>query len=255
MTSLRSLTSSPRAATEVATRMLHTSLLKSATVHSRSLCSLPPCRDRHGYPARSKSRNTRSHFSCDETNRMILPRSYHSPKSSSARKKRSFSSRISTICSMSEFTTDFPPTVISTGSVSAARASASIARGNVAENITVCRSGRRLLAMRVICGSKPMSNMRSASSSTTYVTRLKLVIRPPPVVSTSIILPGVHATISHPRFNAPICAATPLPPYTLTATNPAARPNFLQSLPICVTSSRVGPMIMAIGPSPCLIKG
>mmetsp|Transcript_4212 Transcript_4212/g.17323 ORF Transcript_4212/g.17323 Transcript_4212/m.17323 type:complete len:208 (+) Transcript_4212:3619-4242(+) len=104
--------------------------------------------------------------------------------------------------------------------------------------------------IRVICGSKPMSNMRSASSSTMYVTRRRLVIRPAPVVSTSIIRPGVHATISHPRLSSPICAATPLPPYTETATKPAARPNFLQSLPICVTNSRVGPMIMPIGPSP-----
>lgn len=39
-------------------------------------------------------------------------------------------------------------------------------RGKVAENMTVWRSGRMLLTMRLICGSKPMSNMRSASSST-----------------------------------------------------------------------------------------
>ena len=85
------------------------------------------------------------------------------------------------------------------------------------------------------------------------MTRLKLVMRPAPVVSTSIMRPGVHATISHPRLSSPICAATPLPPYTETATSPAALPNFLQSLPICVTSSRVGPMIMPIGPSPLSI--
>ena len=186
---------------------------------------------------------------------MIFPRSYHSPSSSNARKNRSSSSRISTSCSMSEFTTLFPPTWISTGSLRADLASASIALGNVAENITVCRSGRRLFMIRVICGSNPMSNMRSASSKTMYVTRLKFVIRPAPVVSTSIMRPGVHATISHPRFSSPICAATPEPPYTDAATNPAARPNFLQSFPICVTSSLVGPMIIPIGPSPCSIAG
>ena len=66
--------------------------------------------------------------------------------------------------------------------------------------------------MRVICGSKPMSNIRSASSSTMYVTRRRFVIRPPPVVRMSIIRPGVHATISHPRFRSPICDPTLLPP-------------------------------------------
>ena len=32
--------------------------------------------------------------------------------------------------------------------------------------MTVWRSGRMLFTMRVICGSNPMSNMRSASSMT-----------------------------------------------------------------------------------------
>mmetsp|Transcript_27462 Transcript_27462/g.67484 ORF Transcript_27462/g.67484 Transcript_27462/m.67484 type:complete len:337 (+) Transcript_27462:558-1568(+) len=233
--------------------MLHTSLLKSVMVHSRSVCSLPPCSDRHGYPLRRRSRNTWSHLSWDATKMMILPCSYHSPSSSSMRRKRSSSGRISTTCSMSLFTTERPPTWISTGLFSARRASASMACGKVAENMTVCLSGRRLFMMRVICGSNPMSNIRSASSSTMYVIRRRLVIRPAPVVSRSIMRPGVHATISQPRFSSPICAATPLPPYTLTATMPTVRPNFLQSLPICVTSSRVGPMIIPMGPSPCSV--
>ena len=36
----------------------------------------------------------------------------------------------------------------------------------------------------------------------------------------SIMRPGVHTTISAPRFSSPICAATPLPPYTHPALQP-----------------------------------
>ena len=45
-------------------------------------------------------------------------------------------------------------------------------RGKVAENIIVCRSSRAGMSARStmlrICGSKPMSSIRSASSSTRY---------------------------------------------------------------------------------------
>jgi hypothetical protein len=67
-------------------------------------------------------------------------------------------------------------------------------RGNVAENMTVWRSGRVSEMMRAICGSKPMSNMRSASSITRYVTRRQFVILPLLVAMTSIRRPGVHTT-------------------------------------------------------------
>ena len=62
--------------------------------------------------------------------------------------------------------------------------------------------------------------------------------------------PGVHATISAPRFNSVICPEIPEPPYTETAAKPIGFAKRLQSLPICVTNSLVGPMIMPMGPSP-----
>ena len=64
-------------------------------------------------------------------------------------------------------TTEIPPTMICTGLLSIPRASLETALGKVAEKSTVCRSGRTLPMMRLICGSKPRSNMRSASSMTT----------------------------------------------------------------------------------------
>jgi hypothetical protein len=45
-----------------------------------------------------------------------------------------------------------------------------------------------------------MSNILSASSRTTYETLLKFVILPFEAARTSLILPGVHTTISVPRF-------------------------------------------------------
>mmetsp|Transcript_3839 Transcript_3839/g.9611 ORF Transcript_3839/g.9611 Transcript_3839/m.9611 type:complete len:289 (-) Transcript_3839:400-1266(-) len=181
---------------------------------------------------------------------MILPLSYHSPRISSRRRKRSDSGRISTICVMSELTTDLPPTWISTGLSSTLRASVSTERGNVALNMTVCLSGRMLLTMRMIWGSNPMSNMRSASSMTRYVTRLRFVILPLDVTSRSIMRPGVHATTSTPLFSSEIWLATPLPPNTAVHSIPMGLANFLISLLICCTSSRVGAMMRAMGPSP-----
>lgn len=45
-----------------------------------------------------------------------------------------------------------------------------MAGGHVAENMSVWRSARVAPAMARMCGSKPRSSIRSASSSTRYVT-------------------------------------------------------------------------------------
>jgi hypothetical protein len=49
-----------------------------------------------------------------------------------------------------------------------------MALGQVAENMRVCRSALVPLAMALMWGSNPRSNMRSASSSTRYDTFDKL---------------------------------------------------------------------------------
>mmetsp|Transcript_18821 Transcript_18821/g.48328 ORF Transcript_18821/g.48328 Transcript_18821/m.48328 type:complete len:237 (-) Transcript_18821:408-1118(-) len=190
-----------------------------------------------------------SHLSCEDTKTRIFPFSYHSPRISSSRRKRSASGRISTNCAMSLLTTLRPPTCTSTGSCSTDRARISTDLGKVAEKSTVCRSGRMPCTMRVICGSNPMSNMRSASSSTRYVTRRRLQILPLLVARMSIMRPGVQTTTSAPRLSSLIWLATPLPPKTLTTVSSAALAKRLTSLPICCTSSRVGAITIATGPS------
>jgi len=79
------------------------------------------------------------------------------------------------------------------------------------------------------CGSNPMSNIRSASSITRYVTRRILIIRPAPVTRRSISRPGVAATTSAPRLSSEIWLATPLPPKTATAVMPIGRARRLTS--------------------------
>uniref|UniRef100_A0A182QQ22 Uncharacterized protein n=1 Tax=Anopheles farauti TaxID=69004 RepID=A0A182QQ22_9DIPT len=152
-------------------------------------------------------------------------------------------------------TTDRPPTCTSIGFFRIRLASASIWRGNVALNITVCLSGRTLSMMRITCGSNPMSNIRSASSNTTYVTRRRFVTRPEFAASMSIIRPGVHTMISAPRFNSAICSEMPVPPYTQAVRRLSDFENFFMSLPICMQSSRVGVMMIATGPSPSSSAG
>ncbi len=120
-------------------------------------------------------------------------------------------------------------TWISTGSWRILRASVSTCRGKVALKRTVCLSGRMFCTILMICGSNPMSNMRSASSSTRYVTRRRLVILPLEVTSRSIMRPGVHTTTSVPRFSSLIWLATPEPPNTATTERPRGLANFLIS--------------------------
>lgn len=82
----------------------------------------------------------------------------------------------------------------------------------MAENITNYLSGLMFCMILQIYGSKPKSNIRSASSITTYVTLLRFVIFPLLVVSTSIIRPGVQTTISVPLFRSLNYPAIPAPP-------------------------------------------
>lgn len=72
-------------------------------------------------------------------------------------------------------------------------------------------AGRAWRTMVWICGSKPMSSMRSASSSTRYVTRRRLVTLDS---SISIRRPGVAITISTPPRRSRACGPLGAPPYT-----------------------------------------
>lgn len=142
----------------------------------------------------------------------ILPFSFHNPKISSNLKNLVVSSLTSTICSTFLQACPLLPTRISTGFVNILRARFYTFLGKVAENITVCLWGRTLSTILVIWGSKPKSNILSASSMTNIVTLLKFVTLPLFRVNMSIILPGVQMIISAPFFKSESCFWIGRPP-------------------------------------------
>mmetsp|Transcript_100304 Transcript_100304/g.284148 ORF Transcript_100304/g.284148 Transcript_100304/m.284148 type:complete len:213 (-) Transcript_100304:984-1622(-) len=88
----------------------------------------------------------------------------------------------STFCSMvRQAASRSPPTRMWTGStpavvlVQCSRAICCTSVGHVAENISICRSGRTWLMISPICSPKPWLSISSASSSTMYVTRFRFV--------------------------------------------------------------------------------
>mmetsp|Transcript_24486 Transcript_24486/g.76769 ORF Transcript_24486/g.76769 Transcript_24486/m.76769 type:complete len:212 (-) Transcript_24486:690-1325(-) len=206
-------TSRPRPATPaVATSSVFSPRLNSSSVVSRSTWSMAAWMAAQGYPFVTRSWKSLSHLSWLCTNTMMEPRSNQTPRSCSSRMNLSPSSCTSAICRMFSDATDLPPTVTSSGNLSTCFARRSTALGNVALKSSVCRSGRTWPRIMRICGSKPMSNMRSASSMTTKVTRSKDTRRPACIVRMSIMRPGVHTTTSAPRFRFAICSFTPAPP-------------------------------------------
>mmetsp|Transcript_108371 Transcript_108371/g.349832 ORF Transcript_108371/g.349832 Transcript_108371/m.349832 type:complete len:287 (+) Transcript_108371:989-1849(+) len=142
------------------------------------------------------------------------------------------------------------------------RASSWTAGPQVAEKKSTCRSGRMRLEMDVTSPRKPRSSMRSASSSTKYVTRCR---RRSPVLWRSRRRPGVAATIWQPFLRAATCGAlfsTP-PPKRQTAPMPWGpwlpldEPwiSFCASSAICTASSRTGASTRAMGEAACLCSG
>lgn len=91
--------------------------------------------------------------------------------SSTRRSLRANSSMTSTVCATLWLAArSCEPIVTLTGRTRNSIASFWMACGHVAENMSVWRSARIGATILRISGSKPMSSMRSASSSTRYVT-------------------------------------------------------------------------------------
>ncbi|RNA22790.1 hypothetical protein BpHYR1_025289 [Brachionus plicatilis] len=95
------------------------------------------------------------------------------------------------------------PTYNWTGSVKYLVASLRTPSGHVALVITVCLSGRMSSKIFIICGSKPMSSIRSASSSTNMVTLVTFTIL---ADIRSYRRPGVAIIISTPLVHTLTCS-------------------------------------------------
>ena len=129
-----------------------------------------------------------------------------------------------------------------TGSFMMPRASCSISSGMVAENSAVWRSRCVALAMRFTSWMKPMSSMRSASSSTSQRVSERLIS---PSRTRSVSRPGVATRMSTPGAILRTWLERDTPPSTraVATCSPLARMRIVSS--ICTASSRVGARISA----------
>ena len=131
-----------------------------------------------------------------------------------------------------------PWTLTSAGSRSVALASARIVSGKVAENSRVWHPAGTCRATSRIWSSKPMSSMRSASSSTKVSTPASC--RAPWPMS-SRMRPGVPTTTCGAWLSDASCGASGIPPHStdsFTLGTPVA--SLRSCSPTCSASSRVG---------------
>mmetsp|Transcript_66222 Transcript_66222/g.167843 ORF Transcript_66222/g.167843 Transcript_66222/m.167843 type:complete len:200 (+) Transcript_66222:493-1092(+) len=191
--------SRPRCATSVAISTRQRPDLKSASVLSRVLWSLSPwmAAAEICWYCSSRVKASAPRLVSAKTKTFSPPAA--TPRIQDINLSRfSYSPTTSTCWVMSAFAVNssLPMVNLMGSSLQKSRAMRWISFGQVAENMTVCRSGLIWETILRICGSKPMSNMRSASSKQRYVTRLRFVT---PASRKSSSRPGVAMTISTPR--------------------------------------------------------
>ena len=115
--------------------------------------------------------------------------------------------------------------------------SRSISTGMVAEKSDMVLSSGVRSSMNWMSSMNPMSNMVSASSSTTCRTSFSST---DPRLRWSMSLPGVATSISTPLFKASICTLIAWPPYIVATRMSVYLPNLRSSSVICMASSLVG---------------
>mmetsp|Transcript_66725 Transcript_66725/g.201420 ORF Transcript_66725/g.201420 Transcript_66725/m.201420 type:complete len:292 (+) Transcript_66725:841-1716(+) len=230
--------SRPRAATSVATSTRLAPALKRPSAWSLSRWSLSPWM----MTLFSVRNATDSHMRLVFTKMMawslFASRKMQSRRSSFSRKSQQQTTR----CSTSGFTrsASTSPTRTSTASRMNSAASRRTEAGHVAVNITVCRScGSSLITFR-ICGSNPMSSIRSASSRTRKFTPSMLIT---PRSRKSSRRPGVQMAISQPSAMDCNWGIASAPPYIEQTRQAERKQRRLASKVICWHSSRVGARI------------
>mmetsp|Transcript_90651 Transcript_90651/g.252366 ORF Transcript_90651/g.252366 Transcript_90651/m.252366 type:complete len:290 (+) Transcript_90651:643-1512(+) len=176
---------------------------------------------------------------------LVLLKTKQLPPSASCPKIRfkadilsSFELQISTLCVMFVFVVmSSEPIWICMGSLMYFLAKSRHSRGHVAVNIDICRSQGHLSSTCLICGSKPMSSMRSASSNTSVLTASR---RTWPPSRKSLRRPGQATIMCTPARYLYIWSRFGAPPYIETALILRHRPKRLASSSVCCASSRVG---------------
>mmetsp|Transcript_17082 Transcript_17082/g.59923 ORF Transcript_17082/g.59923 Transcript_17082/m.59923 type:complete len:205 (-) Transcript_17082:387-1001(-) len=194
-------------------------------------------------PVSVRSMLAASRLYSTKTRMRFLRDAWYFSSSLNRRDMRASGASTSTIC-FTEWLADRSslPTVTRTGSRRNSSAILRISGGHVALNMSVWRSRPMREMMRRMSRSKPMSSMRSASSSTRYVTRSS-VSEPSSMRSSS--RPGVALTMCTPARSALRCSCFGMPPNTHVLRTSTSRPRSSHTLAVCSASSRVGTRIMA----------
>mmetsp|Transcript_23106 Transcript_23106/g.53410 ORF Transcript_23106/g.53410 Transcript_23106/m.53410 type:complete len:262 (+) Transcript_23106:516-1301(+) len=239
ITCMQSGTSRPRAATSVATRTAGWPWRKARSAPSRSRCERSPWMEVAGTAERRRNSSSCSAARFVSTKMMVRP--WLVASNSTSARRLSFSSVYKTVCVMSAVVDPTRPTATKMYLVMNSDANFWISLGKVAENMSVWRSPVRGMFSRSttlrICGSKPMSSIRSASSITRCATLASETL---PLSIRSTSRPGVATSSVHPLSRLLIWERISAPPYTTTGKTGERCTNFCDSRKICTASSRVG---------------
>mmetsp|Transcript_1556 Transcript_1556/g.3626 ORF Transcript_1556/g.3626 Transcript_1556/m.3626 type:complete len:218 (-) Transcript_1556:699-1352(-) len=191
--------SRPRAATSVATRIEQEPVLNCCSTQSRSPCCLSPWMARAGHPSWRMLLVRTSQLRFVSQKMMIFDPSLSTICSMILASRRGFSesSHTSTCCLtvLTALRVLLPTCVRTVSFCRKSRAMPSTSLGHVAVKKSVWRSGRICPTIFRICGSNPMSSMRSASSR---VRNLISARRTLPRSMKSTRRPGAATTMSAP---------------------------------------------------------
>ena len=210
----------PRAAMSVAINTGGRRDLKAARARSRWFCDLLPWMAAAVMPALSRSRWSLSAPCFVRVNTITRP----------VASSRSSCTSVARFSLLGTKKTDWLTVsagvacgvvLTSSGSSSIDDASSRTSAGSVAENSSVWRSRGSIATIRFMSWMKPMSSIRSASSSTRNSTARRSTSRWP---TRSSSRPGVAMTTSTPFIRAADCGRWLTPPKITAAVRPAWRP-------------------------------
>ena len=234
----------PRASTSVATRMSVVPAAKFSSARRRWFCVRLEWMASTEYPARFRRRHVASARLRVRANTMTRS----CPHAAIVARRRSALSTCGTrTMHWSTVSAVSPLCAISTtsGSRKNVPATPSIERSMVAENKSVWRVFGVAATIFFTDGRKPISSMRSASSSTSTSTRSRCAAF---CSMRSMRRPGVAISTSVPRFRALICGLYDTPPTTESTRWWVDFATASQTSAICAASSRVGVTTSMSGP-------
>mmetsp|Transcript_126173 Transcript_126173/g.342544 ORF Transcript_126173/g.342544 Transcript_126173/m.342544 type:complete len:214 (+) Transcript_126173:501-1142(+) len=211
------LMSRPRAATSVATSSLMRASLRSLSACSRSRWPLSPWMAEQGTPFWLRSRESWSHMRFVLQNTMPLAAAF--ARSATPAWRRTSISIVFLLCGLQALMIcvmswlPFSSSRFPICTWKASRRNSLARRRTLAGHVAVKNSVWRCLGILArilrICGSKPMSSMRSASSSTSFSTRSRRNWLPS---RKSLMRPGVPMTPWTPARSSRSCSCLGAPP-------------------------------------------